>query len=67
MDIAVIEAVAITEDGGIIPTMAMGNSASFVQQARSVIIEINLSAPMALEGLHDIYLPRASRLGCQFR
>jgi succinyl-CoA:acetate CoA-transferase len=57
VDIAVLEAVAITEDGGIVPTMSVGNSASFAEQARQVIIEINLSAPLALEGLHDIYLP----------
>ena len=59
VDIAVIEAVAITEDGGIIPSMSVGNSASFVAQARHVIIELNLSAPLSLEGLHDIYLPAA--------
>jgi succinyl-CoA:acetate CoA-transferase len=57
VDIAVLEAVAITEDGSIVPTMSVGNSASFAEQARQVIIEINLSAPLALEGLHDIYLP----------
>jgi succinyl-CoA:acetate CoA-transferase len=60
VDIAVIEATAINEDVGIVPTMAVGNSASFAQQARQIIIELNLSAPLALEGLHDIYLP-ASR------
>jgi succinyl-CoA:acetate CoA-transferase len=59
IDIAVIEAVAIAPDGGIVPTMSVGNSANFVQQARQVIVEINLSAPLALEGLHDIYLPGA--------
>jgi len=59
VDIAVIEAVAITEDGGIIPSMSVGNSASFVAQAKHVIIELNLSAPLSLEGLHDIYLPAA--------
>jgi succinyl-CoA:acetate CoA-transferase len=59
VDIAVIEAVAITADGGIIPTMSVGNSASFVQQADKVIVEINLSAPLALEGFHDIYVPAA--------
>ncbi|MBA5689054.1 acetyl-CoA hydrolase/transferase family protein [Rugamonas apoptosis] len=59
IDIAVVEAVAITPEGGIVPTMSVGNSASFVQQARQVIVEINLSAPLALEGLHDIYLPAA--------
>ncbi len=57
IDIAVIEAVAINADGSIVPTMSVGNSASFAQLARQVIVEINLSAPLALEGLHDIYLP----------
>jgi len=59
IDIAVIEAVAIREDGSIVPTMSVGNSASFAQQARQVIVEINLNAPLELEGLHDIYLPQA--------
>jgi succinyl-CoA:acetate CoA-transferase len=57
IDIAVIEAAAIAEDGSIVPTMAVGNSASFVQGAKRVIVELNLAAPAALEGLHDIYLP----------
>ena len=56
IDIAVIEAAAITEQG-IVPTMSVGNSASFVAQARMIIIELNTSVPTALEGLHDIYLP----------
>ncbi|MFL9877773.1 acetyl-CoA hydrolase/transferase family protein [Herbaspirillum rhizosphaerae] len=59
IDIAVIEAAAITAEG-IIPTMSVGNSASFVEQAPQVIIELNTSVPLALAGLHDIYLP-ASR------
>jgi succinyl-CoA:acetate CoA-transferase len=57
VDIAVIEAVAIRADGAIIPTMSVGNTASFAQQAAQVIVEINLSAPLALEGFHDIYMP----------
>jgi succinyl-CoA:acetate CoA-transferase len=57
VDVAVIEAVAITADGGIVPSMSVGNSANFVLQAKKVIVEINLAAPLALEGLHDIYLP----------
>jgi succinyl-CoA:acetate CoA-transferase len=56
-DIAIIEAVAITEDGGIVPTTSVGNSASFAMQARQVIVEINTNAPVALEGMHDIYIP----------
>ncbi len=57
VDIAVIEAIAITENGGIVPTTSVGNSASFAILAEKVIVEINLSQPLALEGLHDIYIP----------
>ena len=56
INIAVIEAAAITDDG-IIPTMSVGNSASFVEQADKIIIELNTSVPLELSGLHDIYLP----------
>lgn len=56
-DIAVIEAVAITEDGHIVPTTSVGNSASFAIFAKQVIVEINLSVNPNLEGLHDIYIP----------
>ncbi|TCR76712.1 acetyl-CoA hydrolase/transferase family protein [Rhizobium sp. BK376] len=57
VDVAVIEATAITEAGGIVPTTSVGNSASFAILAPKVIVEINLSQPEALEGLHDIYIP----------
>ena len=57
MDIAVIEAAAITEDGGIVPTTSVGNSASFAILAKKLIVEINLGQPAELEGLHDIYIP----------
>ena len=56
-DIAVIEAVAITEQGHIVPTTSVGNSASFAILAKKVIIEINLKMPVELEGLHDIFIP----------
>jgi succinyl-CoA:acetate CoA-transferase len=56
-DVAVIEAIAITEDGGIIPSTSVGNSASFALLAKKVIIEININQPLGLEGLHDIYIP----------
>lgn len=57
VDIAIVEAAAIREDGSIVPTTSVGNTASFLQQARQVVIELNLAMPLALEGLHDIYLP----------
>ncbi len=55
MDIALVEAVAITEEGYIIPSTSIGNSNVFVECADKVIIEINISQPMDLEGIHDIY------------
>lgn len=57
LDVAVIEACAITEDGGIVPTMSVGNSATFATMAERIIIELNTQVPAALEGFHDIYLP----------
>ncbi|WP_277373243.1 acetyl-CoA hydrolase/transferase family protein [Pseudomonas sp. AA-38] len=56
-DIAVIEALAITEQGHIVPTTSVGNSASFAIFAERVIVEINLAHNANLEGLHDIYIP----------
>ena len=58
-DIAIVEAVAITEDSLIIPTTSVGNSASFVEYADKVIIEINTNVSTEFEGLHDIYIPEA--------
>ncbi|MBR7890183.1 acetyl-CoA hydrolase/transferase family protein [Marinomonas sp. A79] len=56
-DVAIIEAVAITEEGHIVPTTSVGNSASFAIFAKKVIVEINMLHKPELEGLHDIYIP----------
>ncbi|MBB3808892.1 acetyl-CoA hydrolase/transferase family protein [Pseudochelatococcus contaminans] len=58
VDVAVVEAVAITEHGGIVPTTSVGNSASFAILAEKVIVEINLEQSDMLEGIHDIYIPK---------
>ncbi|MFH3479989.1 MULTISPECIES: acetyl-CoA hydrolase/transferase family protein [unclassified Xanthobacter] len=57
IDVAIIEAVGITASGGIVPTTSVGNSATFAILAEKVIVEINLTQPAELEGLHDIYIP----------
>lgn len=57
VDVAIIEATAITEDGLLIPTTSVGNSPIFVEDADKIIIELNLSSYPELEGLHDIYIP----------
>ena len=56
IDVAVIEASAITEDGGIIPGASVGASPELVHMADKVIVEVNTSGP-SLEGLHDIAMP----------
>lgn len=57
IDIAIVEAVAITEDGGIIPSTSVGNSSIFAEYANEIIVELNLRQSPALEGIHDIYTP----------
>ncbi|NNV03157.1 acetyl-CoA hydrolase/transferase family protein [Brevibacillus sp. MCWH] len=57
IDYAIVEAVAVTEDGMIIPSTSVGNSNVFVEHAKHVIIELNVAQPLALEGIHDIYTP----------
>lgn len=56
--IAIIAATAITENGEIIPTESVGNSAHFVALADHIIIEIDESIPESLEGVHDVYMPK---------
>lgn len=58
MNIALVEAVGITQDGGIIPSTSIGNSDVFIEQADMVIVEINTSQPLDLIGIHDIYTPK---------
>ena len=57
VDVAIIEACAITAEGHIIPTTSLGNTASFVQSAKQVIVEVNVTQPLELEGMHDVYVP----------
>ncbi|MBT2642295.1 acetyl-CoA hydrolase/transferase family protein [Bacillus sp. ISL-41] len=57
VDVAILEAVAINEDGMVIPTTSIGNSMAFARNAKSIIIEINTAQSTDLEGLHDLYEP----------
>ena len=54
VDIAIVEALAITEDGDIIPTTAVGNTPTYLLQAKKVIVELNTRKPPELEGMADI-------------
>lgn len=56
VDVAIIEALAITEEGNLILTTAVGNTPTFVKNADMVLVEIALAKPMGLEGMHDIFI-----------
>lgn len=57
IDFAILEAISITEDGMIIPSTSVGNSLSFAEHAKQIIIEINVAHSESLKGIHDLYLP----------
>ena len=57
IDVALVEACAITEEGNLIPTTSLGNTASYVQSADIVVVEVNTTQPLTLEGMHDVYVP----------
>lgn len=58
IDLAIIEAIAIDEERNIIPSTSVGVSPTFIDRAKSIIVEINNSQPLELEGIHDIYQPK---------
>ncbi|KAI1078554.1 hypothetical protein F5B20DRAFT_547448 [Whalleya microplaca] len=53
IDVAVVEATDIKEDGSIVPGASVGATPELIQMADKVIIEVNTSLP-SFEGLHDI-------------
>jgi succinyl-CoA:acetate CoA-transferase len=61
IDVAVIEAAGISEEGEIIPGISVYDAPDWVELASRVIVEINLLRPQSLDGLHDIYCPGPNR------
>ncbi len=55
IDIGIVEASEITEEGYLIPTTSVGISPTIIEKAEKLIIEINTSQPLELKGIHDIY------------
>lgn len=56
VDVAIVEALAITDEGNLIPTTSVGCAPTYVEMADKVIVEINTSQPVEMEGMHDVYL-----------
>jgi len=57
LDLAVVEAVAITPEGNLIPAYRLHDMPNFVQAADRVIVQLSACYPVAFEGMHDVYLP----------
>ncbi|KAK9468628.1 hypothetical protein V1512DRAFT_257534 [Lipomyces arxii] len=57
LDVAVVEATAITDDGMIVPAGAVGGMPEMLMLADKVIIELN-TAVRSFEGMHDILVPQ---------
>ena len=57
VDVAIVEAAAITDDGEIIPTEGVGIVPTICRLADKIIIELNSFHPKEIRGMHDIYEP----------
>ena len=55
LDVAVIEVIGILPDGRLIPSTAVGNNKTWLDQADRIILEVNTLQCARLEGMHDIY------------
>ncbi|QNT77353.1 succinate CoA transferase [Entomobacter blattae] len=55
MDVAVIEVSAITEDGALIPSSSVGNNQTWLDNAKTVLLEVNSWQSADFLGFHDIY------------
>ncbi|ROW08604.1 hypothetical protein VPNG_06157 [Cytospora leucostoma] len=53
LDVVVVEATDIKEDGSIVPGASVGATPELIQMADKIIIEVNTAIP-SFEGLHDI-------------
>ena len=57
LNLAIVEATAITEDGDLIPSSSVGMNRTYLDHADHVIVEVNSWQSEELFGMHDIYYP----------
>ena len=57
IDVAIVEAADVTEDGEIVPTSGVGILPTICRMADRIIIELNCRHPKEIRGMHDIYEP----------
>lgn len=56
VDVAIVEAAAITKEGNLILGPGVGNTPMLAKHAKKIIVEVNTSIPLNIEGMHDIYI-----------
>lgn len=57
VNVAIVEAADVTEDGEIVPTCGVGIIPTVCKLADKIIVELNSCHPKAIRGMHDIYEP----------
>ena len=57
IDVAIVEAADVTEDGEIVPTCGVGILPTICRMADRIIVELNDRHPKEIRGMHDIYEP----------
>ena len=57
VNVAIVEAADVTENGEIIPTSGVGITPTICRLADRIIVELNDKHPKAIRGMHDIYEP----------
>ena len=55
VDVAIVEAADVTEDGEIVPTCGVGILPTICRMADRIIVELNDKHPKEIRGMHDIY------------
>ncbi len=55
VDVAIVEACDVTEDGKIVLTAGVGITPTICRMAKIVIVELNSKVPSRLKGIHDLY------------
>ncbi len=55
INVAIVEACEVTDDGEIVPTTGVGITPTICRVADIIIVELNKKVPSKLRGIHDIY------------
>ena len=57
LDVAIIEAADIDDNGDIVLGTGVGISPTIAMMAKKVIVELNEALPKSIRGMHDLYIP----------